>query len=214
MKNKMWCSMGVGLGLAGCSLLSTAQPAKTVQTDTINFDLSQWVYKADRVTIQDSQQFPGTQEMIHSGFGPTGAYLKDTTFSQGTIECDMAGGAYLGISFRVKPDDKDRISEDVYFRVENDQRPNTVQYYPHGKMKQEELHQPPFEMPTRAIKQKEWFHVRIEVNEHQARVYLDNSKEPIQVIDKLLHEHKEGSVGFRSWGNEAKFANLRISRKN
>ena len=214
MRNKMFRSMGVGLGLAGSVLLSMAEPAKTTQVHKDSFDLSQWAYNAGRVTVQDSQQFPGSQEMIHSGFGPTVAYLKDTTFSQGTIECDMAGGSYLGISFRVKPNGEDRISEDVYFRVENDQRPNTVQYYPHGKMKQEELHQPPFEMPTRAIKKKEWFHVRIEVNEQQARVYLDNGKKPIQVIDKLLHEHKKGSVGFRSWGNEAKFANLRISRKN
>ena len=177
------------------------------------FTLNAFTYDRKRVRVSESSQFEGKKELTQSAGRGTCAWVKDLHFTDGTIECDMAGGAYLGISFRVIQGDEsgDRMSEDVYFRVEGNQRSGTVQYYPHGKMKQEELHRPPYERPIRLINQKEWFHVRVEVIGRQARVFLDRKEKPVLVIDELLHEHRTGSVGLRSWGGA--FANLVVTTK-
>lgn len=178
------------------------------------FNIKDWVCESSKVVVTESRSFPGKQELEHTGgYSPQISYLRDLSFSDGIIECDLAGGAYLGISFRVRPVEgkpaTERISEDIYFRVEGNQGSGTVQYYPHGKLKQEELHHPPFQGPVRLMAQGEWFHIRIEVIGKQARVFLGDSKEPVQVIPELMHEHQSGSVGLRSWGG--RFANLRIT---
>jgi hypothetical protein len=178
------------------------------------FNIQEWVCDSSKVVVRDSAKFPGKQELEQTGaYSPQIAYLKDFSFTDGTIECDLAGGAYLGVSFRVRPVEgkaaTERVSEDIYFRVEGNQRSATVQYYPHGKLKQDELHQPPFEQPVPMFAQGEWFHVRIEVSGRQARVFVGDSKEPVQIIPELMHEHQDGSVGLRSWGG--RFANLKIT---
>lgn len=199
--------LGTGLGIAG------DQAAPPGSKDYSAFRLEDWVYDKTRVSVRDSDRFTGGKEMVQTGYQPNlCAWIKDLTFTDGTIECDMAGGAYLGIAFRVIADGADptmRKSEDIYFRVEGNARPETVQYYPHGKLKQEELHRPPYEGQVRLIKQQEWFHVRIEVSGTKAQVFLDHEKKPILVIDDLMHEHRAGSVGLRSWGGS--FANLKIT---
>ena len=98
-----------------------------------------------------------------------------------------------------------------HLTLDSAERAGTVQYYPHGKMKQEELHRPPYEEPIRLIKQKEWFHVRVQVSGRQVRVFLDRKKKPALVVDELLHQHRAGSVGLRSWGGA--FANLVVTTK-
>lgn len=178
--------------------------------DYKGFDLDEWVYDAKRVAAGWSERFPrGSNELIQTLGRGTVAYPRDLLFSDGAIECDMAGGAYLGISFRIREVDGKRYSEDIYFRISGNQRPQTVQYYPHGTLKQEELHRPPYEEAIRLIEQDEWFHVRIEVQGRQAQVFLDNNKEPVQVVDDLMHNHGIGSVGVRSWGG--RFANLKVT---
>ena len=179
--------------------------------DFSSLALGAFSFDRDRVIVRGSSQGEGKVEMVQSAGQGTCAWVKNLQFTDGVIECDMAGGAYLGISFRVIKDAKsaDRMSEDVYFRVEGNQRSGTVQYYPHGKKKQEELHRPPYERPIRLIKRNEWFHVRVEVSGRQVKVFLDRKQEPVMVVDELLHEHRTGSVGLRSWGGS--FANLVVT---
>lgn len=174
-----------------------------------DFQLDQWVYDEKRVAVGWSEKFPKANEMIQTLGRGTAAYPRNLQFRDGIIECDMAGGAYLGISFRIREVEGKRFSEDIYFRISGNQRPKTVQYYPHGKLKQEELHRPPYEQPIRLIEQNEWFHVKIEVQGRQARVFLDHNQEPVQVIEDLMHDHTDGSVGVRSWGG--RFANLKVT---
>ena len=185
----------------------------TMVHDYSSLKLNAFTYVRNRIRVRESSRFEGKMEMTQSAGRGTCAWLKDLQFTDGTIECDMAGGAYLGISFRVIQDDEsgDRMSEDVYFRVEGNERSGTVQYYPHGRMNQEQLHRPPYERPIRLINQKEWFHVRVEVSGRQTRVFLDRKEKPVLVINELLHEHRTGSVGLRSWGGA--FANLVVTTK-
>lgn len=186
--------VAVILSTAASAQEPAAEDSSSAVLDYGAFDLDRWVYDAKRVAVGWSMQFENANEMVQTrGYG-IAAYPKDLKFRDGVIECDMAGGAYLGISFRIIEVDGERISEDIYFRVQGNQRAGTVQYYPHGQLKQEELHRPPYEQPIRTIEQDEWFHVRIEVQGKQARVFLDNGEEPVQVIDDLMHEHMELSL--------------------
>lgn len=199
--------LGTGPGIA------VDQAGPPGAKDHSAFRLEDWVFDQARVSVRESERFKGVKEMVQTGYQPNlCAWIKDLAFTDGTIECDMTGGAYLGIAFRVIAEEGDpakRKSEDIYFRVEGNARPDTVQYYPHGKLKQEELHRPPYEAQVRPIKQQEWFHVRIEVSGTRAQVFLDRGKQPILVIENLMHEHRAGSVGLRSWGGS--FANLKIT---
>jgi hypothetical protein len=199
------------LSLAGAAQEQAPEPDTRpgVVKDYGDFDLDQWVYDEKRVAVGWSEKFPNANELVQTRGMGTAAYPRDLQFRDGAIECDMAGGAYLGISFRIREVDGERLSEDVYFRISGNQRPQTVQYYPHGTLKQEELHRPPYERPIRLIEQDEWFHVRIEVQGRQARVFLDDSRDPVQVIEDLMHDHADGSVGVRSWGG--RFANLKVT---
>ena len=174
-----------------------------------DFQLSGWVYDKKVTSVQESKQFPGFRELLQTRVRGTVAYPKNLQFENGVIECDLAGGAYLGISFRIREVGGKRLSEDIYFRIEGNERSKTVQYYPHGKLEQQELHRPPYEEAIRLIKQNEWFHVRIEVQDRQARVFLDDKNEPVQIVEDLMHNHTVGSVGVRSWGG--RFANLKVT---
>ena len=185
--------------------LQAAQPSVK---DFGDFQLDHWVYDEKVTSVRDSEQFSGSKELLQTRVRGTVAYPKNFQFRDGVIECDMAGGYYLGISFRIREVEGEHFSEDIYFRIEGNERQKTVQYYPHGILKQEELHRPPYEQAIRLIKQNEWFHVRIEVQGKQARAFLDNGKEPVQVIENLMHDHTVGSVGVRSWGG--RFANLKV----
>ena len=184
------------------------------QHGAIAFELQSWVYDSQRTRVESSAASPGRRQLVQSDGEGTIAYLRDFTFTNGSIECELAGGAYLGVSFRVRPQSNppavDRLSEDVYVRIDNNERAGTIQYYPHGKLKQEELHQAPHEVAIRTIRQDEWVHIRLEVNGKQLKVYLDRNATPVQVIDDLMHDHSDGSVGLRSWGG--RFANLKVTR--
>ncbi len=203
--------VAIALSLAGAAQepLSDPDVRLGVVRDYGDFDLDQWVYDEKRVAVGWSEEFPHANELVQTRGMGTAAYPRGLLFRDGSIECDMAGGAYLGISFRVREVEGERLSEDIYFRISGNQRPQTVQYYPHGTLKQEELHRPPYEQPIRLIEQNEWFHVRIEVQGRQARVFLDDGSEPVQVIEDLMHDHTNGSVGVRSWGG--RFANLQVT---
>jgi hypothetical protein len=208
--------LAIILPLAGLAQEQADAPAKqSIQAaqpsvkDFGDFQLDRWVYDEKVTSISDSEKFSGSKELLQTRVRGTVAYPKNFQFRDGVIECDMAGGFYLGISFRIVEVEGERFSEDIYFRVEGNERPKTVQYYPHGKLGQRDLHRPPYEQAIRLIKQDEWFHVRVEVQGRQARVFLDNEKEPVQVIEDLMHDHAVGSVGVRSWGG--RFANLKVA---
>ena len=59
------------------------------------------------------------------------AYLRDFEFTNGIIECDMRGGAYLGIAFRIR--DEGEKCEVFYFRPpEVEGWDHTIQYLARG----------------------------------------------------------------------------------
>jgi len=155
------------------------------------------------------------------------ALLTDSSFSNGTIEVDLASTVvakylglargFAGIAFRVSEDLESY--ELVYLRPANGrsnnqtQRSHTVQYAAHP-----DFH---FDVSRRVapgvfessanIGLDEWIHLRIEVNEQQAEIYVDGVQ--VLMVDKLILGD-ERSGGIALWvglGTNAYFSNLEIT---
>jgi hypothetical protein len=139
------------------------------------------------------------------------AYLDGIDFQNGIIECDLyspSPKAYLGIVFRVAS-----LSnfEYIYFQPHTSGKWDAVQYDPifnrsaTWQLYNGKEHQAAANIPT-----KEWFHVKIEVADDLAKVYLDYNPKPVLSV-KLKHEYISGAVGVCSY-HPAIFANLKITK--
>ena len=156
--------------------------------------------------------------------GPAG-----TAFSNGTIEVDIAGepapgaagGArgFVGVAFRVQPDRK--TYDCLYIRPTNgraedqERRNHSVQYISHPQFTWSRLRQ---ETPSRYesyadMQPGEWVHLKIEVNGEKARLYVNNSAQPVLIVNDVKSgASAQGAVAFWLEGSTiAHFANLKIT---
>jgi hypothetical protein len=155
--------------------------------------------------------------------------LPGTSFHNGTIEVDVAGkpraGAtsdargFVGVAFRVAADPSKY--ECIYIRPTNgradDQvrRNHSTQYismpeYEWSRLRREAPGQ--YESYVDLLP-GEWTKIKIEVSGVKARLYVNDSPQPVLVANDLKHGDREGAVAL--WigrGTEAYFANLRISK--
>ena len=153
--------------------------------------------------------------------------LLGTSFHDGTIEVDVAGepraGAtsdargFVGVAFRVAADPSKY--ECVYIRPTNgradDQvrRNHSTQYISMPEYEWSRLRR---EAPGRYesyvdLVPGEWTKIKIEVSGVNARLFVNNSPQPVLVVNDLKHGDSEGAVAL--WiglGTEAYFANLRL----
>ncbi|MFC1493483.1 nitroreductase family protein [candidate division KSB1 bacterium] len=155
---------------------------------------------------------------IKPGEGERCAYLKNFEFENGTIELDIAAiPSFTGLVFRVRDD---HVYEGIYFRPQNSGNPDpvrqghTVQYISNPRYSWYYLREKyPEKYEAHAgLDLQEWFHVRIEVEEQEARIYVNQSETPCLVIDDLKHGLSSGSVGVWAGNTSAgTFANLKIT---
>ncbi len=159
-----------------------------------------------------------------SGISTDGiAWIKDLTFSNGTIEIDLRGKdvpqqSFLGIAFH----GVDTLTYDaIYFRPFNFQstdpirKIHAVQYisepdYPWDRLREEKngLYEKGINPPPAAT---EWFHARIVVSDSAITVYVNNSTTPSLTVEKL-NNRKGGLLGIWAEGLEGDFANLTIKK--
>ena len=155
------------------------------------------------------------------------AYIRDFVFENGTIECDMRGGAYLGIAFRIRDGSRGEV---FYFRPpEVEGWEHTIQYtakgmedygswewlrknYP-GRYETGIVPIPPNKPGTHWWKDPdpfsdEWFHVKVIVSGKKAEVFVNDNKKPSLVVSDLKHDEQSGTVGVYAWRGE--FANFRV----
>jgi hypothetical protein len=154
--------------------------------------------------------------------------LPGTSFHNGTIEVDVAGmpraGAaadargFVGLAFRVSADPSKY--ECFYIRPTNgradDQlrRNHSAQYismpdYQWSRLRKESPGQ--YESYV-DLAPGEWTKIKIEVTDLKARLYVNDSTQPVLIVNSLKHEDSHGSVAlWIGMGTEAYFANLRIS---
>jgi hypothetical protein len=134
------------------------------------------------------------------------ALLKDTEFVNGVIEVDIAAiPKFTGIVFRVMDE---YTYEGIYFRPQNSRDPQkrneTVQYISHPRYTWNYLRETfPGKYEAAAdIPPEEWFHVRVEVIDQEAKVFVNNSQTPCMVVSDLKRGISKGAVGV--WcGNES-----------
>ena len=165
-----------------------------------------------------------TNESNKDGF----ALLRDTDFENGTIEADIAlkittppgvrMPGFVGVAFRAQADASQY--ELFYLRpgnaVADDQamRNHSVQYVSIPDFDWYRLRREwPWVYEAYADLQTEtWTHVKIEVKDRSAKVYLNRSSNPSLTVDGLKGQDLRGGVALWPYpGEEAYFSNVRIT---
>jgi hypothetical protein len=148
-------------------------------------------------------------------------WLKNVTFSTGSIDIDLRGKdvfqqSFLGLAFH---GGVNLPYDAIYFRPFNFQSTDTlrrkhmVQYisepdYPWDRLRKEhplvyEQGITPAPMPTN------WFHAHIVISDTEVKVYVNGATTPSLVVRKL-NSRNDGSIGLWNDGLNGDFANLVI----
>jgi hypothetical protein len=139
--------------------------------------------------------------------------LKGLEFENGTIEMDMAltrPDGFIGVDFRVEASGK--RFERIYFRPGASETPNAIQHDPHfnGYSNWQVYNPPLHEGEATLPKNGDWFHVKIDVDRSQARVFVGEAEEPQLVVRELISGSSAGAVGLWCAQAGAYFANITI----
>ena len=195
----MRVSKSLGVFLSSLMILTITY----AQSGIIDFESEKWVIRNGQVT-----EHLGRKSFV--GY----AYLAEVEFENGTIEVDIAVTghkvrAYPGIIFRMQSEDN---FERFYVRSHRASLyPDALQYTPinngitswqlyNGDGFTAEVDFPP----------NQWVHIKMEILEKQARVYVDNAANPALVIHELKHGISKGSVGIMAEGT-AYFSNFQYT---
>jgi hypothetical protein len=159
--------------------------------------------------------------------GGTLALIEGSNFGNGVIKIELAGepapGAdpnmrgFVGIAFRVDPDDPDRY-ECFYLRPTNAradnqlQRNHSVQYvahpeYPWYRLREES---PGMYESYVDLVAGEWTSIRIEVKGTTAALYVGEAEQPVLIVNDLKHDESVGQIGL--WLHESTLAHFRNLR--
>ena len=167
---------------------------------------------------------------------PTFVRLDDVDFTNGTIEVKVlsrllknapeTARGFIGIAFRIN--EANSSFESIYIRPTNgradDQvrRNHAIQYFSYPDYKFDRLRK---ETPERYesyadMTLNEWITMRIVVNGQEAKLYLNDAKQPALLVKDLKHgvgaATAGGSGGIGLWvdvGTEGYFADLKVTRQ-
>jgi hypothetical protein len=158
----------------------------------------------------------------------TMAIIKDNTFENGVIELDVAGTTlstasatargFIGLAFRTRMTDSVRY-ECFYIRPTNgraeDQlrRNHSAQYISHPKytwFKLRDENPGVYESYTDLV-EGEWTHLKIEVKDDKARLYVNGASQPCLIVQDLKYGKSTGAIAL--WvgpGTDGYFTNLNV----
>jgi hypothetical protein len=139
----------------------------------------------------------------------TNAKLADANFESGVIEFDMAlpnaKQSFPSVIFRGQDDGN---YEHFYLRPHQNGNPDSMQYTPViNGMTAWQIYKQYNAQTTYRLNQ--WFHVRLEIADDSARVFID-SDQPTLVIHDLKRDRQHGFVMFKGSLGGAYFANINI----
>lgn len=152
----------------------------------VNWDAERW--DLSRATVAD--------HLGRSALAGT-AFLTDAEFGDGVIEVDVAvngSRSYPGIVFRVQSAGE---YERLYVRPHRaGLYPDAVQYAPvfNGVACWQLYHGEGFSAAA-TIPADQWVTLRVEIRNTQARVFLNESEEPVLTIHDLKHGSSKGTIG-------------------
>ena len=209
----------ISLVMCGGISSSWAQsiPLSAQKLEPVNVKLEDVSYKSKKAV-----------RVISSDGAETMAIIKDNTFENGVIEIDVAGttlpnagaGArgFIGLAFRVRTGDSVRY-ECFYIRPTNgraeDQlrRNHSTQYISHPKytwFKLRDENPGVYESYTDMV-EGEWTHLKIEVKDDKARLYVNGASQPCLIVQDLKFGKSTGAIAL--WvgpGTDGYFANLNL----
>ena len=170
-------------------------------------------FSSDKWTFIDAEKTEFLGQSCLKGI----ATLKDVVFENGIIEFDMAvtgERSYPGIVFRMANQDE---YERIYVRPHLSKVfQNVVQYEgTFNGLDSWQLYFGPGKSSSAEIPANRWFHVKVEVLNNQARLFLDNVPTPTLFIKELSHGLSKGTIGV--WGpkdGSAYFSNFSYQEKN
>jgi hypothetical protein len=177
-------------------LLSIAFSTNSI-AQTIPFDSDRWEINSRESRVED---YLGHQSLyLHGGM----AIVKDSEFTDGVIEFDIAfseARGFMGAVWRVQ-DGKNY--EEFYLRPHQSGRPDANQYTPvFNGMSGWQLYHGEGYGARVLYDYNEWMHVKIVVSGRQAEFYVKDMENPVVVTHELKRETKPGKVGL-SAGNFA-----------
>jgi hypothetical protein len=216
----IWC--------VACSCSLYAQPVKfdknRLEAVNVSMSIEKFMGKDVVRVIKDSS--------VKEFDEPTFTKLKGVEFKDGTIEVkvfskllpnapEFARG-FIGIAFRIN--DSNSKFEGIYIRPTNGRansqlrRNRSIQYFSFPDYKFERLRgEAPGEYESYAdMGLNEWIKLKIIVKDNQAKLFINDGKQPSLVVNDLKHgANSSGAIGF--WvdvGTEGFFSDLRIQKDN
>ncbi len=180
--------------------------------DSLEFQGNRWaVGRSEQASVEE---FKGKRCLHVQGKEESFVYLPEVSFTDGTIEVDIASSTFSGIGFHGSKDGK--VAHKVYFRPFNsgtEKHENTVQY---SMMGQPEFgwralrKKSPGKYESGAdIRENEWFHVRLEIEGGRVEAYVSDAPKPVLVVERLLDDSRTGKIGV--WGWDSYFTNFRFT---
>ena len=168
---------------------------------TIDLTTVQWKETSGTTRVSS---FRGERVLELSGEEAV-AFLPDLTMADGTIECEIASATFSGLAFRGVDTD---TFECLYFRPFNSgtaKHENTVQYASHGvegggwaDLRREF----PGKYEAGAdMKTNQWFRVKIVIEGEMLKAFVDDAKQPVLVVEKMLGNREQGKIGVWGWGS-------------
>ncbi|MGD9401187.1 MAG: SMP-30/gluconolactonase/LRE family protein [bacterium] len=181
-----------GIGILLFAVTALLAPAARVHGETVDFDSDRWVMVNGQVV-----DHLGRRALLGT------AYLDGVEFQDGVIEVDIAASwqrCYPGINFRIQ---SPQNYESFYIR------PHAMKFFD-GAMQYTpcingirgwQLYNGngctgPCEIPY-----DEWVHIRLEVKDTQARVFIGEGDEPDLEIHDLKHGVSRGTIGLEQMTN-------------
>src|SRR5262249_52488045 len=146
------------------------------------------------------------------------ALVEGLEFGEGVIEIDLKGNgkkelSFLGVAFGAVDA---KTLEAVYLRPAHFGTRQAVQYiaWPEYTWRRINKEKPGiFESAVKPVPDSgAWFHARIEVTKKKVSLWLNDTKEPCFVVDRLVSREK-GMVGLFLDSDQGAFSNPRIIAK-
>lgn len=222
--------LSVGLMMPAVSAAQTFALDSTDRLQTHDVTVEAVTYQGRKaVRVMPAALAGGEMAAAKNGEGGGIVVVQGTSFHNGTIEVDVAGkpraGAaadargFVGLAFRVNADPSKY--ECFYLRPTNgradDQlrRNHSTQYismpeYEWSRLRRDAPGQ--YESYVDLVP-GEWTKIKIEVSGAKARLYVNDSPQPVLIVVDLKHGDSQGAVAlWIGMGTEAYFANLRVSQ--
>jgi hypothetical protein len=138
------------------------------------------------------------------------ALLKNIEFRNFKLDIDMAGTGMAGIGFRAS----DLYNyEFIYFRSEESDTGNSIQYVPFYNGSTGWQLYPTSEYQKNAdFTIKNWFHVTLEVKENKLKLTINNSPDHSMEVNLLRTDLIEGAILLKSEFTPFYFSNLEIKK--